>query len=101
MGADDIGQLGHAPFMSVQLPSRGLQIGMAQQHLDAAQIDARVEQMCSEGMPQRVRIDWIPDARRLCRIAASQIDGLGPIRRVPAAAGNSHPPGRADRQYTE
>jgi len=41
----------------VQVAGGGLQITMAEQQLDAAQIGACIEKMGSEGVPQHVRAE--------------------------------------------
>src|SRR5258706_203978 len=55
----------------------GFQVGVAEQDLDGAEIHTVFEEMSSKGMPQRVRMNRFPNARRLCRTSASQVDSLG------------------------
>ena len=49
-------------FGDVQVAGRGLQIAMAEQQLNAAQIGACIEQMCREGVSQHMRAQRLGDA---------------------------------------
>jgi hypothetical protein len=55
------GTNGHAGDM--QIACRGLQMGVAQQDLDGAKFDAGFEQVRGEGVPRRVRMNGLGDAR--------------------------------------
>jgi hypothetical protein len=46
----------------MQITGRGLEIAMAEQQLDAAQIGAGIEQMGSEGVAQHMRAQRLGDA---------------------------------------
>ena len=57
-------------FGDMQVAGRGLQIAMAEQQLNAAQIGACIEQMCREGMSQHMRAEWLGDAQLLAQLLA-------------------------------
>jgi len=49
----------------MQVACGGLEIAMAEQQLDAAQIGASIEKMCREGMSQHMRAERLGDAELL------------------------------------
>ena len=71
----------------VQVNRGLLQIAMAEQNLNRAQIRSVFEQVRREAVPQRVRMNIIPESRSLCCLPASMPDYLGvdrPLSGVPA-----------------
>ena len=71
---------------------------MAQQQLDAAHVDAVLQQMNSEGVPQRMRGDGFGNAASQVRLAAGLIDGIlaemaaGRVARKEPGAGSFRAP---------
>ena len=61
----------------VQIARGGFQVGVAEQDLNSAEIDAGFEQMCGESVTQRVGMNGFGDARSLRGFPASQEDGFG------------------------
>src|ERR1039457_4797952 len=55
-------------FGDMQVAGRGLQIAMAEQQLNAAQIGSRIKQMCREGMSQHMRAQRLGDAQLLAQL---------------------------------
>ena len=55
---------------------------MSEEGLDGEQIDASFEQRCREGMPQRVRMDALLQARPPSRALADLLDGAIGERRA-------------------
>src|ERR1051325_2186462 len=69
--------------VDVGVPLRGAQTRVAEQFLNGTQIGAALEQMRRERMPERVRADSHPLARRRDVLAADAIDAA---RSQPSAA---------------
>ncbi len=65
---------------------RGVELGMAEQHLDDADIGILFQQVCSEAVPQRVRRHSLLDAGGLgCRVdGAVELTGRERLDRVAA-----------------
>ena len=51
----------HGHIGDLQVARRGLQVGVTEQDLDGAQIGPGFEQVCGEGVPQRVRMNRFPN----------------------------------------
>ena len=64
-------------FGDVQISRRSLQIAMAKQELDAAQIGAGIEKMGSEGVPQHMRAEGLRDAQLLAQLLADNTHCVG------------------------
>jgi hypothetical protein len=87
-------------FGDVQVAGGGLQIAVAEQQLNAAQIGAGIEQMCREGMSQHMRAERLPDAQLACAASGRRHAPRSPSEAAPAASGKEPVLGLAPRQYT-
>ena len=58
-------------FGDMQVASRGFQIAMAEQQLNAAQIGARIEQVGGKGMAQHMRAERLDHAQ----LGAGEVEG--------------------------
>ena len=68
------GRRAHGHVGDLQIARGGFQVGVAEQDLNGAEIDAGFEQMGGEGVPQRVRMNRFGDAGRVRGFPASQED---------------------------
>ena len=69
--AELVERAGHGAYRSgrnLGVEGGVLQLGVAEQNLDDADVDAVLQQMGGETVPQRVRSDPLGDLRGLCRL---------------------------------